>query len=634
MRSGDIAVLTDDGSIVIGANAFDLAGVALRFDPNGRGGYDVQRSTGGFRSDLGRRLRLADDDTSEEALAFSFPFYGTARATAFVNSDGNLTFGRGDVATDDRSLGRVLAGAPRVAPFFADLDPSAGGGIFVSAAPDAFTVTWCAVPDFDATGKVTAQASLLPGGAVEVRVDASTTLREAVVALSPGSTDAFASVDLSAATTAAAGGSGAVGERFAAAASLDLVAASRRFYAEFADDYDQLVFWADTRVTDSGTFAFESTVKNAISGIGQAPADLAAAYGSGGRLSSVVVMDDLGKYPADPSQRVNGENTTLSLVAHETGHRWGATLRFRDAVRGRLRRLAGAPARALELLLRLGRLRPRGQRHRGPGRGSFRTVATVRRYSPFDLYAMGLLEPSEVPPAFYVQNPVITDPTTTGFDRESAPRTGVSMTGTARVVTIDDVVAAMGPRNPPAAQSPREHRQAWVYVVGRGRTADPAALAKLEGIRRAFEPFFSNATGRPHERRDAAGLSEKGRSSSMTSRIRTTVALGLAALLAGAPGALAEKKPKPPKGKKEGKASVTVVFTAEQRGAVHDWSVETHGRGKCPPGLAKKGNGCLPPGQAKKRYAVGQPLGPGVTYGPFPPTFPCGSAARPTAIST
>ena len=334
VRSGDIAVLSDDGSLVIGANSFDLAGVALRFEPNGRGGYDVRRATGGFRNDLGRRLRLADDDTSEEALAFSFPFYDAVRDSAFVNSDGNLTFGQGDVATDARSLGRVLAGAPRVAPFFADLDPSAGGGMFVSALPEAFTVTWCAVPDFDATGQVTAQASLLPGGAVEIRIDAATTLKDAVVALSPGATDAFASLDLSAFAGVADGGAGAVGERYAAEASLDLVAASRRFYAEFADEYDQLVFWADTRVVDSGTFAFEITVRNAISGIGQEQADFASAYGSGGHLSSVVVMDDLGKYPASPTQRVNGENTTLSLVAHETGHRWGATLRFRDAAGG------------------------------------------------------------------------------------------------------------------------------------------------------------------------------------------------------------------------------------------------------------------------------------------------------------
>ena len=49
-------------------------------------------------------------------------------------------------------------------------------------------------------------------------------------------------------------------------------------------------------------------------------------------------------------------------------------------------------------------------------------------------------------------------------------------------------------------------------------------------------------------------------------------------------------------------------FTPDTRDAVRVYWVETHGRGKCPPGLAKKNNGCLPPGQAKKRYAVGHAL--------------------------
>jgi hypothetical protein len=61
-----------------------------------------------------------------------------------------------------------------------------------------------------------------------------------------------------------------------------------------------------------------------------------------------------------------------------------------------------------------------------------------------------------------------------------------------------------------------------------------------------------------------------------------------------------------------------VGFTTELRGAVQGWYAEKYGRGNCPPGLAKKQNGCLPPGQAKKRYAVGQPLGPGITFAPVP----------------
>ena len=94
-----------------------------------------------------------------------------------------------------------------------------------------------------------------------------------------------------------------------------------------------------------------------------------------------------------------------------------------------------------------------------------------------------------MPPVFYVA-----DPSGTGRDRESAPSTGVTFTGTRREVTIADIVAAMGPRRPSTGRSPREHRQAWAYVVGRGRAADPAALNKLERFRRDFEPFFEAAT--------------------------------------------------------------------------------------------------------------------------------------------
>jgi Ni/Co efflux regulator RcnB len=53
---------------------------------------------------------------------------------------------------------------------------------------------------------------------------------------------------------------------------------------------------------------------------------------------------------------------------------------------------------------------------------------------------------------------------------------------------------------------------------------------------------------------------------------------------------------------------VAVSFAAHEREAATGYFVETRGRGKCPPGLAKRHNGCLPPGQAKKRYVVGHRL--------------------------
>ncbi len=66
-------------------------------------------------------------------------------------------------------------------------------------------------------------------------------------------------------------------------------------------------------------------------------------------------------------------------------------------------------------------------------------------------------------------------------------------------------------------------------------------------------------------------------------------------------------------------AAVTVAFGVRQREVATGYFVESHGRGNCPPGLAKKNNGCLPPGQAKKRYQVGHPLPAGVVHMPPPP---------------
>jgi hypothetical protein len=79
------------------------------------------------------------------------------------------------------------------------------------------------------------------------------------------------------------------------------------------------------------------------------------------------------------------------------------------------------------------------------------------------------------------------------------------------------------------------------------------------------------------------------------------------------------------KGKGHGEAAAhddaVVVFRDRDREVVRSYWVETYGRDKCPPGLAKKGNGCLPPGQAKKRYVVGHPLPAVVVVQPLPPVL-------------
>jgi len=86
--------------------------------------------------------------------------------------------------------------------------------------------------------------------------------------------------------------------------------------------------------------------------------------------------------------------------------------------------------------------------------------------------------------------------------------------------------------------------------------------------------------------------------------MRPMIVVALALAIALPTSALA----KGGKGKGKKDVQVSIHFGSHEREVVREYYVEKHGRGNCPPGLAKKNNGCLPPGQAKKRYTVGKAL--------------------------
>ena len=337
---------------------------------------------------------------------------------------------------------------------------------------------------------MTVQTTLLPTGVVEVRFGSEVTLADAVIGLSPGRTGQFSTVDLSAAAGSAAAAM-AIGERFSKDPDIDLVAVSRKFYQSHPDNYDQLVMFTDTRVVTGNVFAYETTVANEIRGINQTVSDASRDFGSAGRLRSLVLMDTLAKYPANPSQQFLGEDSTLSLLGHESGHRWLALLRFRDRNGRNSEELLGRDLAHWSFFFDSDASFMEGNDIEDLGGGSFRTVDAVRRYSLLDQYAMGLVSPSQVPPFFYVEAPTNVVP---DRDREDAPDTGVTFNGTRREVRIEDVIDAMGRREPSSSASPRVHRQAFIYIVSNGRTVDPVQVDKLDRIRRDWPDFFRTAT--------------------------------------------------------------------------------------------------------------------------------------------
>ena len=480
----DIAILEDRGDLISRPNPFDLANTGLRFEPAGAG-YSVNRTSAEFRETLGSRVTLGDDDSMSQTIAFPFEFYGRRFTSLFLNSDGNLTFEEADHASTARGITRLTSGAPRIAPFFADLDPSVGGGIFLDSAEDVMTITWCAVPGFGLPLTTNVQALLFSSGAIEFRFRTST-LTDGIVALSPGRSNTFSAVDLSAGVAPAAEPA-AIGEQFIASSSLDLVAASRRFYETHPDTFDQLVFWTDTTVI-SDAFAFESTINNAITGTGLDVIDFSSEFGSGGALQSVVNMDRISKYRDNPASRLFGEISTLGVLAHETGHRWLARLRFLNADRALSDQLLGRQLAHWSFFVDTDGSVMEGNEIEDLGGGAFRTASATEKYSRLDLYAMGLATEAEVPRWFYVDAPLSNN------SREAPPSAGITINGTRRDVLIQDVIDAIGPRVPAAGDSPRLHRQAFVFVRRASAAQEPQDLARLVRIREQFGPFFSRAT--------------------------------------------------------------------------------------------------------------------------------------------
>lgn len=484
---GSIAVLLDEGDLALRRNTLDLASAGVEFSPDGAN-YRAARVDRPVAAGGGSVLRLTDDSSLAVALPFSFPFRGTAYTRVFVNSDGNLSFGEGDSASTSRSLGRFLGGPPRIAPLFADLDPAQpGASVTTRTEGDSFRVTWTDVPQFGKTDNNTFQVTLFKNGRIAFAwaTGLTTLLDEGVVGIAPGKNrGGFTPVDMSVVGTVSGG---AIAESFRIDNQLDLVAATRKFYRSHGDEYQQILFFTSQSLISRGTFAYENNIQNADAGTGVDIENASSQYGSTGRLESVVMMDALSKYSVVPGERINGEDTSLSLIGHEVGHRWLASATFKDGNRTS-NELLGRDLAHWSFFMDSDGSYDEGNEITDLGGGQFRTAGASLGYGPLDEYLMGVRRAEDVQPVFIVRNPTGTSATDPGRD----PQTGVTFQGTRRDVPMADIIAALGPRSPAPSTTLPPWRQAFVYVSV-GGPADPSAVAKVDQLRQQWEPFFRTA---------------------------------------------------------------------------------------------------------------------------------------------
>jgi len=274
---GNIAHLDDADGVIARRNPFNLSSRTLRFVPSantqkyryelGTDTYDAAAAESGIVL-----AGLGDDDSREVTLSFAFPFFGSEWRSLHVNSDGNVSFGAGDAEITDRSLGRFLAGPPRIAGLFRDLDPTkARTGVKVRNEPNRVIITWAEVPEYTDSGTgplQTFQLRLFSDGTIELAYSGSST-SDAIVGITPGSTRGDPSVLSFLNSPAGSDYTSSVVERFSGTDSVDIFAAAQRFYRNHDDAYDYLVIYNTLGIAaENSAVAYEVTVRNDRSGYG------------------------------------------------------------------------------------------------------------------------------------------------------------------------------------------------------------------------------------------------------------------------------------------------------------------------------------------------------------------------------
>ena len=485
----NIAVIEDDGTIVTPFNYFDFKGKAVKWTPlAAAGSHRVSIRQADLNSDFGSKLILYDDDSREFVFGgtFRFPFFGVIYSSVFVNSDGNVTFIQGDPGSAERDLTRLNSGPPRIAPFLADLDPTVGqGAIFVNQLSDRLMLTWYAVREWNTFRENTFQLSLFPDGSFEY-VFGEVSGSKGIMGFSAGNNlQPLDIIDISMEQGAVITGSTA--ERFSLQTELDLTAVSKNFYKTHPDSYDQLVMYTNFPwELGNNDFAFEQNIKNEVRGIGLGLLDATNQFGSSGNLESVLAMNQLAAYPDDPDRIFLGTNSSIDLLAHETGHRWLAYVHLGP---NKTTGLLGRAEQHWSFFLNSQASVMEGNEIRDNGDGSFTTTRATNRYSILDQYLMGLVDPASVGSMFYV-----TGISGASQNASSAPSVGVTFQGTRQNFTVDDIIAAEGPRFPDVNLAPKVLRQAFILVIPQGTSVPLSDVDKLSRIRRRWQQYYFEAT--------------------------------------------------------------------------------------------------------------------------------------------
>ena len=274
------------------------------------------------------------------------------------------------------------------------------------------------------------------------------------------------------------------------------------FYQISPDSFDFLVLLTSMRydAQEPGTASF-GALNTSISGIGSG-FDGAASFGSAGRLQGGInpswingpfLYDRAGEDALGP---FDSYARAMAFISHEIGHRWGMNLDFIDdsGVRRPLHDVFGhwlgnVPMQSAVTFKETYEASPMqgGAFWVENNDGTFTDYiqSSPSGYGFLDLYAMGLMRPEEVPDFFLLEN----------ISESNVANPRRTVRAEKNVISIDQVIAAMGPRLPLVSESQRSFSTAFILVVPSGAQPRGEDLNKVEEIRLQWEEHFRKATG-------------------------------------------------------------------------------------------------------------------------------------------
>lgn len=266
-------------------------------------------------------------------------------------------------------------------------------------------------------------------------------------------------------------------------------AIANELYRENADVYDFIVVFSTFEFDTGDAAAFYNSVKNDTQGIGGELFDNTSSYGSDGRLQGYIDMVPLSRWSTDPLEPQFEE--TLATLGHEVLHRWSAKVTF-DQGAGPDSSLLGKDGAHWSNLLDSDASLLYGHDWRSNGNGSFTSTSHTSMFSALDLYLAGLYKPSEVPPMNLIENTLISHDI---IPSKSVLDYGQTISGSQKIITIEDIIAAEGERFPSYTHSQKRFNFGFVLLTRPSESVIDSDITAIKNIRRAFIERFSIWTG-------------------------------------------------------------------------------------------------------------------------------------------